>query len=376
MDMKSIPLIYLLIVMSCLNSPGMPEDPSLEIVWKITTNLIDIPQSELLLIDNEHIVFSGEEELLTAISTENGDSIWKSDSYDGRAIRTDHLIYSQNQARIYGRHFNNIMAWNTSNGEIVYELSDSIDGISASRVNFNTLIENGFAVVGEKTDAHILNWDGSLRYSITVPWSTFSVIYDESILFIGQRNTVNGGLTQGRIRAFDAVTGDSLWTYQTDNGGFHTRLYVHDGVVYGGTKGNSPNSEVVALNAETGQVIWKYVSENAGEWTNNFLVDQETIFIKGTSSSFALDKLTGEKKWNFNWANSSSIEIAYLNGFVYLSDSYHLYILEEHSGELVHTAIVPQNEGYYWHITAGKDNIFAQTSASIFAYEPWHLREN
>ena len=148
-------------------------------------------------------------------------------------------------------------------------------------------------------------------------------------------------MTQGRIRAFDASTGDSLWTYQTDNDGFDARMYVQDGVVYGGTKGNSPNSEVVALDAATGQIIWKYISQEIGEWTNNFLVTQESIFIKGTSYSYALNKQDGSRKWSFGWTNTSSLEIAYLEGYVYISDMYKIYILEEHTGELVHTEPVP-----------------------------------
>jgi outer membrane protein assembly factor BamB len=194
-------------------------------------------------------------------------------------------------------------------------------------------------------------------------------------LFIGQTNTVHGGLTQGRIRAFDASTGDSLWTYQTDNDGFYTRTYVQDGVVYGGTKGNSPNSEVVALDATTGQVIWQYVAENTLEYTENFLVTDNYVFAKGSGYIFALDKSTGEKKWGFRWTSSSSVEIAHLEGYVYVTNMGKIFVLEEYTGELVHTEPVPSGERYFWHLTAGADKLFAQTDATITAYEPWHLQE-
>ena len=281
MKFSVLPLLSLMILvaLSCSNTPKNPDNSTLRMLWQAPMDLVDIPNSELLVTNNEHLIYSGERELLTAISVDDGSLVWKSDIYDGRALRTDELLYSREQNKIYGRHFNNIVVWSAYDGAIVYELSDSLNQISTSRINFNTLMNNGYAMVGEKTDAHILNWNGALRDLFH--WCTLvyaSVAYDGTRLFIGQRNTVHGGLTQGRIRAFDASTGDSLWTYQTDNDGFYRRIYVQDGVVYGGTKGNSPNSEVVALDAATGQIIWQYVAENTLEYSENFLV-QITMYL-------------------------------------------------------------------------------------------------
>jgi hypothetical protein len=376
--MKTIVLslfrFLLLLFLSCPNTHKVDSETKLETIWCVPTNLVDSPKTELLIIDNKKLVYSGEEDLV-AISVNDGTEIWRGDIEGWRALyNRQEMLFEPNREWIISTHYENVMVWNATNGEKLYELSNSTHGISASRIGHNTLMPDGYLIIGYPTDLYILNWNGSVRDSIIIPVASTSVAFNDLSFYLGQTKTINGGLTQGRIRAFDATTGDSLWTYQTDNGGFHTRLYVQDGVVYGGTKGNSPYSEVVALNAESGDVVWKYVSENAGEWTNNFSVNQETILIKGTSSSFALNKHSGKKKWNFGWENSSSIGLMYLEGFVYMTDSYHLYVLEEHTGELVHTEIVPKENGYYWHIAASKDKIFAQTSASIIAYEPWHLR--
>jgi outer membrane protein assembly factor BamB len=333
-------------------------------LWQAPMELVDIPQAELLVINNEHLIYSGERELLTAISVDDGSLVWKSDIYDGRALRTNQLLYSEQYHRIYGTHFENIMAWNAGTGTLKYERSDSLDGFSGYRGGFNTFLTNGIAMLAEYEDVHILTWDLNRQFSIDNPyWGTFSVTYDGTRLFIGQRKTIHGGLTQGRIRAFDASTGDSLWTYQTDNDGFHTRLYVQDGVVYGGTKGNSPNSEVVALDAATGQVIWQYVAENTLEYSENFLVTDNYVFAKGSGYIFALDKSTGERKWGFRWTSSSSVEIAHLEGYVYVTNMGKIFVLEEHTGELVHTEPVPSGERYFWHLTAGADKLFAQTDA-------------
>ncbi len=377
MKFSVLPLLSLMILvaLSCSNTPKNSDNSTLRMLWQAPMELVNIPKAELLIINNEHLIYSGERELLTAISVDDGSLVWKSNNYDMRSLRAYHLMYSKKQNQIYGNHFNNIMVWDANTGQLVYELSDSLNQISTTRFNFNTLMNNGFAMIGEKTDAHILNWNGALLYSIGVPWSTVTVTYDGTRLFIGQRKTVHGGLTQGRIRAFDASTGDSLWTYQTDNDGFDARMYVQDGIVYGGTKGNSPNSEVVALDAATGQIIWQYVAENTLEYSENFLVTDNYVFAKGSGYIFALDKSTGERKWGFRWTSSSSVEIAHLEGYVYVTNIGRIFVLEEHTGELVHTEPVPSGERYFWHLTAAADKLFAQTDATITAYEPWHLRE-
>ena len=79
----------------------------------------------------------------------------------------------------------------------------------------------------------------------------YNIPYDETRLFIGSKKHRTWRVDPRCFYLVDASTGDSLWTYQTDNDGFYARTYVQDGVVYGGTKGNSPMLEVVALDAET-----------------------------------------------------------------------------------------------------------------------------
>ncbi len=378
MKFSVLPLLSLMILvaLSCSNTPKNSDNSTLRMLWQAPMELVNIPKAELLIINNEHLIYSGERELLTAISVDDGSLVWKSNNYDMRSLRAYHLMYSKKQNQIYGNHFNNIMVWDANTGQLVYELSDSLDGIKASIVSLNTLIDQGYAFVGIPDDLVVLDWESNIKYSIDCSWRAKTLIADNNErIFAGFSNTVHGGLTQGRIRAFDASTGDSLWTYQTDNDGFHTRLYVQDGVVYGGTKGNSPNSEVVALDAATGQVIWKYVAENTLEYSENFLVTDNYVFAKGSGYIFALDKSTGERKWGFRWTSSSSVEIAHLEGYVYVTNMGRIFVLEEHTGELVHTEPVPSGERYFWHLTAGADKLFAQTDATITAYEPWHLQE-
>lgn len=366
---------FVLLMLSCPNTPKVKGETKLKVIWSTSTNLVDSPKTDLLLINNEKLVYTGEEELV-AISVEGGTEIWRAEIEGWRALyNRQEMLYESNRELIISTHFENVLVWNAINGEKLYELSDSINGISASRIGYNSLNSNGYLIVGYPTDLYLLNWNGSVRDSIEIPIASTSVTYSEEILYLGQTKTVNGGLTQGRIRAFHATTADSLWTYQTDNDGFTSKIYFDDGIVYGGTKGNSPSSEVVALDAETGQVIWKYVTDNPLEYSDYFLVTDDYVFTRGTGYAFALDKQTGERLWGFGWGSTTNVNMVYLEGYLYASNRGAVYVLDAKTGELVHTEPSPSGDGYIYKLGVSDDKLFVQTGASIIAYEPWHLRE-
>lgn len=351
-------------------------DTHLEVIWSVHTNLIDSPKSDLLIINNEILVYTGEEDLV-AISLEDGHQIWRGEIEGSRALYYwNEMLFDSNKGRIVSTHFDNIIVWNANNGQKIYELTDSTHNIDASRVGFHTLVKDGYAIIGTPTDIYEFNWDGTLRREYNIEWASRSVTFNDDTLYLGQSNNVSGGLTQGRIRTFNATTGDSLWTYQTDNDGFYEKIYVQNGIVYGGTRGNSPNSEVVALDAQTGQVIWNHVTDNPLEYADYFLVADDYVFTRGTGYAFALDKQTGERKWGFGWGSTTNVNMVYLEGYLYLSNRGVVYVLEAETGELIHTEPSPSGDGYIYKLGVSEDKLFVQTSASIIAYEPWHLRED
>ena len=377
--MKKVTLFLLrfsiLFMLSCPNTPKVEGETKLNVIWRAPTNLVDSPKPDLLIINNENLVYSGEKEL-TAISIENGDLIWRGEIEEERALYNwNEMLYDSKQQRIVSTHYDNVIVWNAINGQKLYELSDSTDGIDASRVGFHTLLNDGYAIVGSQTDIYVFNWDGTLRREYNIDWKSRSVTFNQNTFYTGQSNTVNGGLTQGRIRAFNAAMGDSLWTYQTDNGGFYEKIYVEDGVVYGGTRGNSPNSEVVALDAKTGAVVWQYITDNPLEYADYFLVTDEYVFTRGTGYAFALDKQTGERLWGFGWGSTTSVNLVYLEGYLYLSNRGAVYVLDAETGELLHTEPSPPGDGYIYKLGVSENKLFVQTGASIIAYQPWHLRE-
>ncbi len=376
MKFSVLPLLSLMILvaLSCSNTPKNSDNSTLRVLWQAPMELVDIPQAELLVINNEHLIYSGERELLTAISVDDGSLVWKSDIYDGRALRTSQLLYSEQYHRIYGNHFENFMIWDASTGTLEFEHADSLDGFNTSRAGFNTFLDDGYAVIGKPTDFYVFNWNGTLRDEYNIDWRSKSITFHNNMLYTGQTNTVHGGLTQGRIRAFDASTGDSLWTYQTDNGGFYTRTYVQDGVVYGAAKGNSPLGEIVALDSETGQQIWVYNEKDRAQ-AQNLSMSEKNIIANTGGGLTAIEKTSGDLSWRVDWLGYGDNKPVYLEGYVYHARYSEILVIHDASGEIVHREPVPSGERYFWHLTAAADKLFAQTDATITAYEPWHLRK-
>jgi outer membrane protein assembly factor BamB len=361
------------LILTCPNSLKVKEEKNLVEIWRLSTSLIDSPKSELLIIDNEKLVYSGEEELI-AISTNNADLIWNGEIENGRALYNwNEMLYHSLQERIISTHYDNIIVWNAKNGEKLYELTDSKDGLDASRVGHNTLLDDGFAIIGSSIDFYLFNWNGNLRSEYNIDWKSRSLAYNNGILFTGQSNTVNGGLTQGRIRAFNSLNGDSLWVYQTNNGGFNTKLFVKDGNVYGAARGNSPLGEIVALNESNGNIVWVYNEKDKAQ-TQNLAISDSKIYANTGGGITALNLENGVLEWRVDWMGFDSNKPVYNNGYVYHVRSSELLIINDDTGEVEHRVPVPKDNGQYWHITATDEAILVQTSASIIAYKPWHLR--
>ncbi len=364
----------ILLLLSCPNTSKDEGETKLNVQWSTPIDLINYPMPELLIINNNTLVYAGEEDLV-ALTTDSGTEIWRGEIDGSKALYNRQImLYEPDKEWIISQHYEDVIVWNAQDGSKLYQLSESTHGISASRIGYNSLMNDGYLIVGYPTDLYILNWDGSIRDSIIIPIASTSVAYGNDTIYLGQTNTVHGGLTQGRIRAFDASTGDSLWTYQTDNGGFYTRTYVQDGVVYGAAKGNSPLGEIVALDSETGQQIWVYNEKDRAQ-AQNLSMSEKNIIANTGGGLTAIEKASGDLSWRVDWLGYGDNKPVYLEGYVYHARYSEILVIHDASGEIVHREPVPSGERYFWHLTAAADKLFAQTDATITAYEPWHLRE-
>jgi outer membrane protein assembly factor BamB len=170
------------------------------------------------------------------------------------------------------------------------------------------VIANGYLYITDEDYLYCLNassgklkWNQSLTTPMTLARWAFSP-------------TISGGYVYTHNAAFDAFTGQLMFTYAEEGA---TSPTVANGIIYiGSTRGG-----VVALSALTGAKIWNYT---AGKLIFSPAVSDRVVsFASGdyfeSKNVFALDASTGHQLWNYtDIANGYSPTVgAY--GYVYLN---------------------------------------------------------
>ena len=289
--MKIIKFFLLITVFnSCFEQKTNIEEKDLIPIWSQNTDLVGVPSTAPLIIDNELVVYSGEISL-TALRIDDGEVIWRGAIDEKNSIQSNQLLYDGE--KIVSNHIHDVIAWDKRTGEKVFFKGKS-DGISVFKIGKNSITDEGYAFVGDTLDLYVLNKIGDIIYTKDIELSTAGVGYVNGKLFLGQRKTINGALTIGRIIALDAQSGDSLWGFETNNGGFSwIPPIIEEGVVYAGTYLGNP-SRVFALDAENGEMIW----ERPGFSTYQMITNEHRIYVNTQGSLQAIEKSNGEIAWS------------------------------------------------------------------------------
>jgi outer membrane protein assembly factor BamB len=339
------------------------------VLWTHPIELVDTPDTDPLIV-NEWMIYSGEVEM-TALNITTGKKIWGYEIGEGRAINSKYLAYSAYRDAIYFSHDEDFIVLNLQTGNQELLIENMVWG-GGGHID----LENGYVVIGDTIGGYWVSETGEILNEYSLSMTTHSVSKYHNTLLFAQKNTIHGGLTLGRITAVDLVSGDSLWAYNTQNGGFYwARPILEDGILYAGTRGNSPANVFVALHSKTGEPLWEYITQNPFEFAREVVLGPNLMYNRSSAYVFALDKITGEKVWAFKWTSASGVNMVYLKGYLYLSDHGIIYVLDAETGELVHEEPLPTGNGYLWRLAVSEDKLFVQTSRHIIAYEPWHLRE-
>ncbi|MCH2450695.1 MAG: PQQ-binding-like beta-propeller repeat protein [Gracilimonas sp.] len=366
-------LLMIALLFSCCKPPnnGKGEtEKELRVDWSHDYELAGYPEA-VPLIEADKIFMIGDV-YITAMAIETGAVKWQTKVDEEHALRGQKILHLDDQ--IVVAHYEAIRGWQKETGEELWEfvytdeLEPRLNGIICTT-------DDGFAYSALKGRLFVLNKEGQLLLEqlLQQDYSVMGVGCENGKLFAGQRQTVHGALTLGRVTALDAATGDSLWAYDTENGGFTWAApIVENGIVYAGAIGNSPVQEFVALDAETGEVIWRQTNK---VWAFSFILGPEHVYVNTSGTLAALNKTNGAIVWRYEWSSGTSIEPVYLEGYVYHSDHGRIFVLDAETGELVHEEPVPPGGSYFWHLAVSSDKLFAQTSRQLIAYQPWHLRE-
>jgi eukaryotic-like serine/threonine-protein kinase len=137
--------------------------------------------------------------------------------------------------------------------------------------------------------------DNAVRSSITISGSTAYV-----------------GTMSGNVYALDAITGSTLWTYNTGTKIFTTPT-VANGMVY---VGSADNWNYYALNAADGSLAWSF--HTGGGTFSSVTVVNNIAYIGSTDKNmYALDANNGNTIWTFTSAGEIRDSPAVVDGVIY-----------------------------------------------------------
>tara|TARA_R110002124_G_scaffold252177_1_gene417416 strand:- start:22 stop:1137 length:1116 start_codon:yes stop_codon:yes gene_type:complete len=369
--LKVIVISIFLLSISCLGSPTEPptkKDVELSQLWNFEHGTVGAAPP---IIYDDKVIMSGGL-FVYALDEETGDEIWKQQFEDDNILKGQVFLINGNQVVV--AHIDKIRAWNVMTGNSEWEFDYDTNEVKPRLIGSHISFEDKYGFTSEQSKFFTLNKCGQL-ISIKELDKKFDVqglLYYENKVYVAQKQSVTGALTLGRITALNGETYDSLWSYNTEKGGFiNVAPIVENGVVYAGTIGNSPTDIAVALNAETGEVIWE--NETDYFFTRSTNLGPKYFYVNTGGSLAALNKENGKLEWRVEWMGTDFNKPVYLEGYVYHVRDSEMLIINDTTGEVVHREPVPDGT-FFWHIAASSDKIFAQTSRQLIAYQPWHLR--
>lgn len=236
-----------------------------ELIWKFLTNAPI--QSTACAYKNAIYIKSGNSAY--AIDKLNGEVIWsfvdtsreptgKIDSWDyhsGSPVIHDTIIY-------FGFQNGRLLGFNLENGIIQAEVlyGDTIAIKSGLKINNGTLYYGGWngKVYAYNLEKDTLEWIYKTYEEQAYP--TFGqvntqLVIADNYLFFGARNP--------KLQVIDINTGKNAWSYTEPDGGWISgEALVKEGILY---IGGSDNHELFAFNASTGEKLWTFEFLN-----NNF----------------------------------------------------------------------------------------------------------
>lgn len=353
---------------ACFTTNSPPEkETELLTLWKYDYDIQDAPNHPPLVVDDSLVFISGDSHL-TSIRIHSGEEKWQVEDFGVFPLAGAILL--KNQDQVVANHKSEIISWNINNGDREWTLPIK-SPLTLFEIAQHVIFDNGYAFVGTGNQLYTVSMNGEVKYEKKLGMGTAHIASDGNTLFVGQGRTVTGALTLGRITALNAQNGDSLWAFDTDQGGFlWAAPIVENGVIYAGTYLGNP-SRVFALNTETGEKLW----ERSGFSTFKIHSNQSKIYINASGWLYAINKIDGSIAWSVTFEGSGFGNIVDMHGYVYHARSNEIVVVENATGKVIHREPVPDGGGFFWHVAASSDKVFAQTSRQLIAYQPWHLRE-
>jgi outer membrane protein assembly factor BamB len=314
----------------------------------------------------DRVLFSGEPHV-TALNASDGSVRWNTSTLDHELMLYATEIIVDGGA-VFASHVDVAKSWNLESGKAHWTFSGRED---------NPFFDGGFYGVSPTHFYGFGRWGaifvvdrntGELTAEWKLEHSGHIATYHQGAIYIGLEWVPEDdpGQPHGLLEKRDATTGEVIWQYETELGGFVDMApIVENGVVYAGTNGGYAG--LFAVDAETGAEIWR----NDDAYTYAGTHDADRIYVNDSINLQAIDKKTGQTIWKTNLESGSGMsQVAVLGNYVYHPHAVALFVLDARTGEIVHVQMPPDGS-YFWEVGVGPDAVYAQTSTQIIAYEPF-----
>lgn len=144
------------------------------------------------------------------------------------------------------------------------------------------------------------------------------------------RGRVFVGVMDGRFHAFDALTGQPLWTYTTGDAITSAAAYADGRVIFGSTDG-----AVYALDAASGRLLWRFQT-GGPVWSSPSIVAGLVYIGSFDGRLYALNAASGVEAWRYDTGSKVIASPAVGGGRVYFgAENVTAYALEAMTGQLV-----------------------------------------
>ncbi len=322
-----------------------------------TSNIISFPK-----VVNDSLILMVGDFYLTSLRTSDGSIKWRTQVSDAIALQGENFMIGAGY--VFNTHVQDLRGWNLNTGDEEWRLDFPEDRGFTS----HSTIQNNIIYYSGKSQVKAIEIFGTVLYSTDIKGGPNSSVISGNRIYCGSgwwEVIPTGTKTYGRITCLDAASGDSIWTFDSDMGGFYYMApIVEDDVVFCGT--TADYSAFYALDALTGQPIWNV--DNIYAW--DAILEDDVLYVNA-GDIIAINKSDGTILWRTNLlAGTGTGPVAYLDGYIYHAHGGVLFILDAETGAIVHE-MYSQDDTSFWYAVTGAGKVFLQSGQHLYCYDPW-----